>query len=58
MNQITHWLDSSNVYDSVESDAQRLRSFRDGRLLSEIGPDGGEMMINKGGSFLAGMIIM
>ena len=32
VNQITHWLDSSNVYGSDESEARALRARRDGLL--------------------------
>ena len=44
MNQITHWLDSSNVYGSGESNSQKLRSFDGGKLSSETGIDGVEML--------------
>jgi len=32
INQITHWLDSSNVYGSDDEEAATLRLFRDGLL--------------------------
>ena len=32
VNQITHWLDSSNVYGSTEEEMRQLRAFRDGKL--------------------------
>ena len=48
MNQITHWLDSSNVYGSGNSDARNLRSFRGGRLRSERGLNGAEMLPDNG----------
>ena len=32
MNQITHWLDASNVYGSTEHEVGLLRSFKDGLL--------------------------
>ena len=32
MNQITHWLDASNVYGSSNFDSRKLRSFTGGRL--------------------------
>ena len=50
MNQITHWLDSSNVYGSGDSDAQKLRSFRGGRLRSDRGINGAEMLPDNGGN--------
>ena len=46
MNQITHWLDSSNVYGSGDSDAQSHRAFRGGRLRYQEGLDGAEMLEN------------
>ena len=33
MNQITHWLDGSNVYGSTETDAKLLRAFQYGLLI-------------------------
>ena len=32
MNQITHWIDASNVYGSTKHELDLLRSFRDGLL--------------------------
>lgn len=32
MNSITHWVDGSNVYGSDEEVANRLRTFKDGKL--------------------------
>ena len=32
MNQITHWLDASNIYGSNEEETKLLRSFRNGLL--------------------------
>ena len=46
MNQITHWLDSSNVYGSGESNSQKLRSFEGGKLKSGTGIDGAQMLSN------------
>ena len=48
MNQITHWLDSSNVYGSGDSDARRLRTFQGGRLRSDRGLNGAEMLPDNG----------
>lgn len=42
--QITHWLDSSNVYGSLESVARSLRSFQDGLLKTVLGDDGQEQL--------------
>ena len=33
MNQITHWLDASNVYGSTDREARILRTFRYGLLV-------------------------
>ena len=40
MNQITHWLDGSNIYGSTEIDAKLIRTFRYGLLIdsTETGP--------------------
>ena len=32
MNQITHWLDASNIYGSSEDETKLLRLFRGGKL--------------------------
>ena len=37
MNQITHWLDSSNVYGSSKDDENELRLFRNGKLKASAG---------------------
>ena len=34
MNQITHWLDGSNIYGSEHEEAENLREKRDGLLKS------------------------
>ena len=44
MNQITHWLDGSNIYGSGESTAKLLRLGSRGLLRSEIAPDGGQLL--------------
>ena len=44
MNQITHWLDSSNVYGSDEEEAHNLRSFVGGRLRSDTSRVGKELL--------------
>ncbi len=44
MNQITHWLDNSNVYGSTEEAGLSLRSFNCGKLRTIIGPDRREQL--------------
>ncbi|XP_059081531.1 peroxidase-like [Tigriopus californicus] len=44
MNQITHWLDSSNVYGSNEEEADRLRSKVNGLLKTDFDPSGKELL--------------
>ena len=44
MNQITHWLDSSNVYGSDLSDARKLRSFETGNLRSSRATNDDELL--------------
>jgi len=39
LNQITHWLDSSNIYGSSLEEQRGLRTFRGGRLQTERGPE-------------------
>ena len=41
MNQITHWLDASNVYGSDARDTRQLRQGRLGRLKTSIEPGKG-----------------
>ena len=48
MNQITHWLDSSNVYGSGNEEARRLRTFQGGRLRSERSFNGAELLPDSG----------
>ena len=66
INQITHWLDSSNVYGSNEEEKGKLRTFRNGLLKSRTDSNGEEFLPQNrnaeciGGSstkcFLAGII--
>ena len=44
LNQITHWLDNSNVYGSLEAIASEVRSFKNGLLSTVIGSDGKEQL--------------
>ena len=44
MNQITHWLDSSNVYGSDEEEAEKLRAHVGGRLLAQQSSFGKELL--------------
>ena len=44
MNQITHWLDNSNVYGSTDPVAASLRTFRDGLLRTEPCDNGKECL--------------
>ena len=45
MNQITHWLDASNVYGSDDHEADLLRSKSGGKL--KVTTKGGEDMLPK-----------
>ena len=45
MNQITHWLDASNIYGSDDGDALLLRSQKGGKL--KVTKDGNEDMLPK-----------
>ena len=38
LNQITHWIDASNVYGSLPEEEKELRAFRDGLLREGIKP--------------------
>ena len=44
MNQITHWLDNSNVYGSDNDTLQALRADYDGLLNVELTDDGEELL--------------
>ena len=44
MNQITHWLDSSNVYGSDREENRKLRTRSNGLLRSQRGSDGSELL--------------
>ena len=44
LNQITHWLDSSNVYGSTPEISEALRTFENGLLDTIIGQDGQEQL--------------
>ena len=46
MNQITHWLDASNVYGSDDHEAKLLRSKKGGGKL-KVTTNGGEDMLPK-----------
>ena len=47
MNQITHWLDASNVYGSDDHEADLLRSKRESGGKLKVTTDGGEDMLPK-----------
>ena len=44
INQITHWIDSSNIYGSTPTMQSALRTFEDGLLGAVIGADGKEQL--------------
>ena len=44
MNQITHWLDNSNVYGSDKETLQALRQYQDGLLDYKMTDDGEELL--------------
>ena len=44
LNQLTHWLDSSNVYGSLVPVANSVRLFKNGLLKTVIGSDGKEQL--------------
>ena len=43
-NQISHWLDGSNIYGSSLEESKKLRTFQDGLLNSQISLDGSELL--------------
>ena len=54
VNQITAWIDGSNVYGSDEETAQSLREYRNGRLLCSRGTGGQFLPRDDDGFFRAG----
>ena len=46
MNQLTHWLDLSQVYGSSLTEQSEVRAFTGGRLLINPGPDGPLLPVN------------
>ena len=44
INQITHWLDSSNVYGSDAEEGERLRSHRSGLMKTSRASDGSVLL--------------
>ena len=55
INQITHWLDGSNIYGSSLEESNLLRTFQDGLLKIHEGSEGAEMLPkDKSGSECAG----
>jgi peroxidase len=44
INQITHWLDGSNIYGSEDKVTEELRTKQDGLLKTQTAPDGGELL--------------
>ena len=44
MNQITHWLDTSQVYGSNNAVLRQLRSFQNGLLTTQTADDGSEIL--------------
>ena len=53
LNQITHWLDASNVYGSSQNQSLSLRKLEDGLLKSDFDSNGQEFLpFNTLGSFV------
>ena len=44
INQVSHWLDGSNIYGSSKKQAEELRKFHGGRLKTQSTPDGEELL--------------
>ena len=44
INQITHWLDGSNIYGSSIEEANDLRTFRNGEMKTQRSIEGGELL--------------
>ena len=44
INQITHWLDGSNIYGSSLNESNLLRTFQDGLLKIHEGSEGEELL--------------
>ena len=44
INQISHWLDGSNIYGSSIEESKKLRTLQNGLLNSQISPDGAELL--------------
>jgi len=45
VNQLTHWLDNSQVYGSNDQEQRSIRTFRGGRLSTVSGPDNGRQLL-------------
>ena len=50
MNQITHWLDGSNIYGSNEGHSRDLRLGSRGMLKFQTAPDGGQLLPEDSGT--------
>lgn len=48
MNQITHWLDNSNVYGSGGNDSIEVRRFHHGLLNADVQLNGEELLPDAG----------
>eukprot|EP00092_Neocalanus_flemingeri_P012666 GFUD01013650.1.p1 GENE.GFUD01013650.1~~GFUD01013650.1.p1 ORF type:complete len:825 (+),score=137.26 GFUD01013650.1:131-2605(+) len=45
VNQLTHWLDSSQIYGSNDQEQRGVRTFSGGRLQTRSGPDNGRQIL-------------